>query len=35
LFQDESRPSLDQQVEKIWGKTSPTDVEALLAGFEF
>lgn len=35
LFKDESRPSLDQQLDRIRERTAPTDVEALLAGFEF
>ncbi len=35
VYNDESRPSLDQQLEKMWEKTSPKTVEALMDSFKF
>tara|TARA_B100000315_G_scaffold40358_1_gene35225 strand:- start:12145 stop:13011 length:867 start_codon:yes stop_codon:yes gene_type:complete len=34
LYQDESRPSLDRQVEQVWEKAKPRTVEELMEAFQ-
>ena len=35
VYNDESRLSMDQQMEKLWEKTSPKSVESLMDAFKF
>ena len=35
VYNDESRPSMDQQLEKMWEKTTPKSVEELMDAFKF
>lgn len=35
VYADETRPSLDQQLEQSWEKTNPSTVEALMDTFKF
>jgi ABC-type xylose transport system substrate-binding protein len=35
IYQDESRPSLDQQVENMWTRARTRTVQQLMDAFEF
>ena len=35
IYNDESRPTLDQRVESTWQKARPKTVQELMDGFQF
>ena len=35
IYNDETRPSLDQRLEQMWEHAKPRSVESLMAAFEF